>query len=87
MIASCASPTFKRYADFIDSYRDQTKRDLLISFVELIKQVITGRLHEQMRQLKKLFQQLCVYEYDIWDDAYHYEMHYINDMKKNTWNE
>ncbi|CAF3593066.1 unnamed protein product, partial [Rotaria socialis] len=72
MIASGVQPTVKRYADIIDYYRDQARRDRLIYFLELTNRVVHDFSFEQRNKLKQLFRQVCEYEYAFWDESYRY---------------
>ena len=72
MIASGVCPTIKRYADCIDTHRDQGRRDRLVGFLQLTDRVVNNCSHVQRQKLKKLFQKVCEYEYAFWNDAYHY---------------
>ncbi|CAF1619123.1 unnamed protein product [Rotaria magnacalcarata] len=74
MIASGVQPTVKRYADFVDYYRDQARRDRLIYFLDLTNRVVNDCSHEQKNELKLLFRQVCEYEYAFWDESYRYGM-------------
>ncbi|CAF4271938.1 unnamed protein product, partial [Rotaria magnacalcarata] len=49
MIASGVQPTVRRYADFIDYYRDQVRRDRLIYFLDLTNRLVNDCSHEQKK--------------------------------------
>ncbi|CAF5216399.1 unnamed protein product [Rotaria magnacalcarata] len=74
MIASGVQPTVKRYADFVDYYRDQERRLRLNKFLDLTNRVVDDCSHEQKKDLKVLFRQVCEYEYAFWDQSYSYGM-------------
>ena len=80
MIASGIIPTIKRYAEFIDTYRDQARRDRLIGFLELTNRAVNNCSYKQREKLKEMFQKVCEYEYAFWEDAYQYGTQTINRM-------
>ncbi len=93
MIASGVRPTVKRYADFIEMYRDQARHDRLAYFLELTNRVVNSCSYEVRQKLKGIFREVCECEYAFWDDAYRYGMEKISEIVKNnlgkeemTWN-
>jgi thiaminase/transcriptional activator TenA len=84
MIARGVCPTIKRYADCIDTHRDQARRNRLIGFLQLINRVVNNCSYAQRQQLKRLFQKICKYEYAFWNDAYQYGMQEVNELIKNN---
>ena len=84
MITRGVCPTIKRYADCIDTHRDQARRNRLIGFLQLINRVVNNCSYTQRQQLKKLFQKVCKYEYAFWNDAYQYGMQKVNELIKHN---
>lgn len=82
MIESGIYPTVKRYADFIDSYRKQDKRQRLIDFIAHVDRVVNNCSYKEKQILQNIFKKVCEYEYAFWDDAYQYGNQEINRMSQ-----
>lgn len=77
MIASGLCPTVKRYAAFIEQYRDQARHDRLAYFLELTNRMVSNCSYKLKQKLKKIFRNVCKHEYAFWDDAYRYGLQRI----------